>query len=129
MTRNKKDLKNQLFLITKTFLLSALIILLFVQCGDKSTDPPVDPDQNSVKITPNAGMDLYGFIGDRDKNPIEGVVVSDGFTCTKTDSKGIYQMKKNAAAKFVFYSTPSEYAINTASDLVKIGCILRFYFC
>lgn len=121
MTPSQTVHKNQLFLITKTFLLSALIILLFIQCGDKSTDTPVDPDQNSVKITPNAGMDLYGFIGDRNGTPIEGIVVSDGFTCTKTDSKGIYQMKKNTAAKFVFYSTPAEYAINTASDLSKMA--------
>jgi len=64
-------------------------------------------------ITPTAGKDLYGFIGDEQGNPVEGVVVSDGFSCTQTDNKGVYQMKKNSNATFVYYSAPSTYKANT----------------
>jgi hypothetical protein len=78
--------------------------------GGGSTTPTVPT------ITPNSGMDLYGFIGDASNNPIAGVVVSDGYQCVQTDSKGIYQMKRNAAAKFVFYSIPSEYKVNVHSQ-------------
>jgi hypothetical protein len=104
------------------YLIMVFLLAGLAQCGEKSDDIiPDEPDPSEVVITPNPGMDLYGFIGDEQGNPVKEVVVSDGFSCTKTDAKGIYQMKKNANAKFVFYSTPSEYAINTASETVKMA--------
>ncbi len=107
-------------LIRRCFSLACLI-LLFVQCSEKSSEEPENQQSSVVEITPGSGMDLYGFIGDEGGNPVPNVVVSDGFTCTTTDSKGIYQMKKNGAAKFVFYSTPSDYAVNTKSQSVKMA--------
>src|SRR5574344_2111457 len=86
--------------------------LLLAACGSSSesdgggTTDPTDGDK-TVTITPTAGMDLYGFIGDAAKNPIAGVVVSDGYQCVTTDAKGIYQMKRNAAAEYVYYSIPA----------------------
>jgi hypothetical protein len=64
-------------------------------------------------------MDLYGVIVDTDGNPVSGAVVSDGFSCVLTDGRGVYQMKKSADAAFVFYSTPSGYAIRTAGSMVN----------
>ncbi|HBL78157.1 MAG TPA: hypothetical protein DD458_23250 [Prolixibacteraceae bacterium] len=104
------------------YLLAILLLLTFVQCGEKSDNIiPDEPDPSEVVITPGPGMDLYGFIGDNDGTPIKNIVVSDGFSCTATDAKGIYQMKKNANAKFVFFSTPAEYAVNTTSESVKMA--------
>lgn len=119
------NLVNRLFKVTfslaRFFLISAVFIVGFVQCNKDSGDIPDDPDVTEVKIVPNAGMDLYGFIGDESGNPVGNVVVSDGFSCTTTNVSGIYQMKKNAGAKFVFYSTPADYAVNTTSETIKMA--------
>ncbi|MDR0901342.1 MAG: calcineurin-like phosphoesterase C-terminal domain-containing protein, partial [Opitutaceae bacterium] len=64
-------------------------------------------------INPAAGNDLYGSILDDTGAPVPNVVVSDGFQCVKTDATGIYQMKRNAKARVVFYSTPETHAVNT----------------
>ena len=62
---------------------------------------------------------LYGMTGmvyiDQNENlqydqgdlPFAGAVVSDGFTTTMTDGRGIFTLTPNPDAKFVFLSTPS----------------------
>jgi len=64
-------------------------------------------------ITPSQGIDLYGSILDDKRNPVPGVVISDGYTCVQTDEKGIYQMKRNPKALIVYYSVPEKYTVNT----------------
>ena len=59
---------------------------------------------------------LYGFVGDTAGNPVEGVVVSDGFQCVATDAGGVYQMKRNDKAEYVYYSVPAEFKIRTGHD-------------
>lgn len=63
-------------------------------------------------------VDLYGFIRDENGNPIADVVVSDGYTCTTTGANGLYAMKRNSSAKFVFFSAPADCEIptNSATD-------------
>lgn len=95
----------------------------FIGCS-KDDEPDKKPEGGSngsddQNITPDAGMDLYGLIADTDGTPVEGIVVSDGFSCCATDSKGVYQMKKNSGATLVFYSTPAGYEVNTTSSQVK----------
>lgn len=93
-----------------------LLALAFFQCSVKPDDygPIVDDPgkQPGIAITPDPGIDLYGAIVDNEGDPAVGVVVSDGYTSTKTDQKGVYQLARNDDARFVFYTTPSEYAIN-----------------
>ena len=55
-------------------------------------------------------------MGDTAGNPVEGVVVSDGFQCVATDAGGVYEMKRNAAAEYVYYSVPAEFKIRTGHD-------------
>ena len=62
---------------------------------------------------------LYGTTGmvyiDKNENlqydegdlPIAGAVISDGFTVTTTDERGVFTLTPNSGAKFVFLSTPN----------------------
>ena len=59
---------------------------------------------------------LSGTIKDKSGNGVGGVVVSDGYTVTKTDSNGKYEIPYNSNAKFIFYTTPAEYEIALAAD-------------
>lgn len=97
------------------FLVSSLFLLSNCGGGGGGTDDDTPSTSTVPSITPSTGMDLYGFVGDADNNPISGVVVTDGYQCVQTDSKGIYQMKRNANAEYVYYSIPSEYKVNTHS--------------
>lgn len=66
------------------------------------------------------GSSTYsGIVTDTNGNPIEGVVISDGEKCVKTDEHGFYQMDGNIAdAKFVMASIPSGYkALNDANGI------------
>lgn len=99
--------------------ITLIFILLFTiyACEDINKDlPPLTfEDDSEIKI--KDGMDLVGIITDDDKNPIEGVVVSDGYTVTTTDKDGIYQIKKDKLAKFVFISTPADYEVEKESNI------------
>ncbi|RIJ50511.1 hypothetical protein D1614_00820 [Maribellus luteus] len=121
--------------LVRMFLGLWVLAFVFWSCGESATGIPEDPEPPETEITPAAGMDLYGLITDDAGNPVSNVVVSDGYSCTLTDSDGIYQMKKNAAAQFVYYSTPEEFAVNTsgesgnmASFYSEIGTGKRFDF-
>lgn len=103
---------------SKLFLIICIAFLGFTVVGCNKNSDPVS---SSVSIHPQAGMDLYGFIGDVNGNPVKGVVVSDGYTCTVTDSTGVYQMKKNSSADFVFYSVPASYKADPSSFYQKLA--------
>lgn len=83
--------------------------------GGKTTLPESKAPQ------PDAGNDLYGVISDKEGNPLNGVVVSDGFTCVSTDSKGFYQMKRNGKAAFVYYSIPAGYKARSSQFYEKLS--------
>ena len=56
---------------------------------------------------------IYGYVTDMETSePIEGVVVSDGFEITTTDEYGMYLLPRNRDAKLVYYSTPAEYEMS-----------------
>lgn len=99
----------------RQFVICLLFVTAFVSCskpeeasgaggGSKPT-----PEKPSQEITPDAGMTLYGLVSEvSDGTPVEGAVVSDGYSCVTTDSRGVYQMKRHRDAKYVFISTPSD---------------------
>ena len=78
-----------------------LLFLLLLSCG-----------MAAAQRIPSRGHDLYGAVRDDEGRPVAGVVVSDGFTCCETDRRGVYRLDRNPDAAFVFYSVPSEYAVN-----------------
>lgn len=105
--------------------LALALSLFFGSCSSSSDDPtdeggkPTPSESNTPK--PDAGNDLYGIIKDKEGNPLSGVVVSDGFTCVATDSKGFYQMKRNGKAEFVNYSIPAGYKARSSQFYEKLS--------
>lgn len=97
-------------------------------CG-KSNPSPAEknpPDEPGViDITPDPGIDLYGVVVNNLGQAMPGVVVSDGFTATTTDEDGIYQLKRNRQAAFVFYSAPSDVAINVEAASRNIPAFFK----
>lgn len=94
-------------------------LFLFVGCSEDErlvrNPAPEEPSDIVIK----EGMNLVGRLMDGD-NPVVGAVVSDGYGTTVTDAEGIYQMKADALAKFVFVSVPADYAIPLDKGLPKI---------
>ncbi|MFT3739238.1 MAG: calcineurin-like phosphoesterase C-terminal domain-containing protein [Breznakibacter sp.] len=62
--------------------------------------------------SPKQGQ-LSGTVADETGRPIGGVVVSDGFSVVRTDTRGRYAMPKNPRASFVFISLPGGYEVPT----------------
>lgn len=106
-----------------------IFFLFLISCkkdtgnNNKSTDFQPIPQEEFIQVT--SGNNTYGKISDSNNKPISGVVVSDGYTSIQTDEKGIYQFKRAVNAKFIFYSTPSGYEINTESASLKIPTFFR----
>ena len=84
-------------------------IAVFAACSD--SDGNDNNGGNGGEIVPDGG-DTYGYVTGANGNPVPGVVVSDGFTCTQTDAEGQYVLTRNAESGFVFYSLPSGYKVN-----------------
>ena len=71
---------------TLSLALTALIAATMMACeGDDKmlTELPKPDDGNgngTTEITPDKGITLYGLVSDKEGNPLEGVVVSDGYS-------------------------------------------------
>jgi len=98
---------------TLSLALTALIAATMMACeGDDKmlTELPKPDDGNgngTTEITPDKGITLYGLVSDKEGNPLEGVVVSDGYSVVASDKKGVYQIVRDPSAKHVFISVPS----------------------
>lgn len=106
----------------RQFSICLLILAALASCSKENPSSGAggggekEPEEKPSEITPDKGMTLYGLVSDTDGKPVEGVVVSDAYTCVKTDSRGVYQMKRARDAKFVFISMPSGYECATQKD-------------
>ena len=95
------------------YLNRALLVLLlaaFAACSDNEGGN--ESNGNGDDGNTETHGDTYGYIKDTNGNPVEGVVVSDGYSCTATDAEGRYALTRNADAGFVFYSLPSAYKVS-----------------
>ena len=73
--------------------------LLLACSNDKSDgegrEPGVETELNGTQL--GEGTTLYGLVTDTSGNPVQGVVVSDGYNCVETDANGVYQMIRYTA--------------------------------
>lgn len=107
-----------------------MVMLLSLAACSSSSDHDDGGDSTvskSTNPTPDAGNDLYGLLTTDAGQAVEGVTVSDGYSCVQTDSRGFYQMKRNSKAKFVFYSTPSGYKARPAQFYQKLSATTKEY--
>ncbi len=96
-------------MIKHTFRALLLSSLLLFGCGkESSSGEEFSPEISS----PPTGTDTYGYIKTTSGTPIEGVVVTDGFTTTTTDEDGLFAMSRSDEASFIYYSIPSGYEVN-----------------
>lgn len=106
------------------YLLIVLLTLGFAACSEDEGAQIIGSQLEKVDIEPRPGMNLVGRVTDG-RNPIEGVVVSDGATVTVTDAEGIYQMRTRKETKYVFVSVPADCEIPTEGGHPAIHKAIR----
>ena len=55
--------------------------------GGHDGDEGVEAEVNGTQLDGNTT--LYGLVTDTSGNPVQGVVVSDGYNCVETDANGV----------------------------------------
>lgn len=123
--------RTRLHLFAKTvvavILASSSIYSLATQSAGLATNGnPADDNAKSGEASENISINpiVRGTITDTNGRPMKGVVVSDGFTCTVTNEKGLYIFARNANARFVWYSVPSDCKIPVHSS---VDCTAMIY--
>lgn len=87
--------------------LSLLLLLNLFAAGGYAADHPVKKE-----------IAVSGVVTDTQKQPVAGVVVTDGVNFTQTDDKGRYQLVSDPAqSKFVYLSVPADYKTNVENAL------------
>lgn len=109
---------------SRIFFLILTASLAVFSCGSPGADPDdipefkpnekpsiVDPVPEAGVVPPKDGFLAMGFVKDAETgNGIPNVVVSDGWNCVKTDSKGIYYLPaKSGKSRAIFVITPGDY--------------------
>ena len=84
------------------YLIWSALCLILVSC-----EAPV-VDDFGVRL-PEEPLAVNGCVVDTDGAPMEGVVVSDGYTVTQTDAEGRYEITATRCAAFVWVSAPEGY--------------------
>ena len=84
------------------YLIWSALCLILVSC-----EAPV-VDDFGVRL-PEEPLAVNGCVVDTDGAPMEGVVVSDGYTVTQTDAEGRYEITALRCAAFVWVSAPEGY--------------------
>ena len=74
------------------------------------------------------GCNVFGRVVAEDGKPLEGVVVSDGLMCVKTDADGNYRIKSNLEkVRFITVSTPSGYEAQMQYSIPQMFRRVRRY--
>ncbi len=115
----------------KRFLTYLLVLLVAVVSCDK-----VPQGGEGGEGGQTAKITVSGIVTDSGGDYLEGVVVSDGLNCTKTDASGKYSLPTDlSTAKFIYVSTPSAYRaavkggipqfFQRLSDLTPVGGVYQ----
>ena len=79
----------------------------------KATAPKAKVKADTI---PDVDPTIRGTITDTGGNPMADVVVSDGYSCTRTNSRGLYIFTRDSRARFVYYSVPADCEVPVHSD-------------
>lgn len=64
------------------------------------------------------GVNLWGHVSSPEGEPLEGIVVTDGIQCVKTDHNGLYEFHSDLSeAHFVYLSLPPDVEIPTCNGI------------
>ncbi len=77
--------------------------------------PQVKQPVKKDSVVKKMDYTISGTLRDTLGNAVAGVIVSDGYTCVKTDSLGRYKMKRDSLARFIYYSVPADCEVPTHS--------------
>ena len=87
-----------------------LIIAAVLGLASCSKEPNPNGGNGGGDQTPK-DWTISGCVKGNDGKALEGVVVSDGLNCVKTDKEGRYYLPADlAATRYVIVSTPSNYS-------------------
>lgn len=78
--------------------------------------PAADTIRKAKPTIRKTDFTISGTLRDTEGNPVADVIVSDGYSCVKTDSAGQYKMTRDSLARFVYYSVPADCEVPTHSD-------------
>ena len=68
---------------------------------------------------------ITGTLADDRGQGMGHVVVSDGYSCALTDSTGHYRLRRNASARFVFYTVPDYCEVPVHSPSDRTACFYQ----
>lgn len=78
-----------------------------------------------IAQTATAPTHFTGTFTDQKGRPVAGVVVSNGFTCVRTDAHGQYRLPYNSASKFVYYTVPADCEVPVHSATDNTACFYQ----
>ncbi len=90
-----------------------------------SHHPTSKPQVKKAEPIKKTDYTISGTLQDAKGNPIGDVIVSDGYTCVKTDSLGHYKMRRDSLARFVYYSVPADCEVPTHSETDHTACFYQ----
>ena len=92
---------------------------------DNTTATLVADTVKKKKPVVKRDFNISGSLKDTEGNGVAGVIVSDGFKCVKTDSRGRYKMKRDSLARFIYFSVPAEFEVPTHSATDRTACFYQ----
>ena len=85
----------------------------------------VDTVKKKKPVFKKIDYTISGTLRDIDGNGVADVIVSDGYTCVKTDSLGKYKMKRDSLARFIYYTVPADCEVPTHSETDRTACFYQ----
>ena len=85
----------------------------------------VDTVKKKKPVFKKIDYTISGTLRDTDGNGVADVIVSDGYTCVKTDSLGKYKMKRDSLARFIYYTVPADCEVPTHSETDRTACFYQ----
>ncbi len=89
------------------------------------TAPDNTPRDTVKQVAAPPDTAVTGTLTDDRGQGVPHVVVSDGYTCTLTDSLGRYHLRRNAKARFVYYTVPDYCEVPVHSPDDRTACFYQ----